>query len=111
MDEQRRVVTRIPLDELDVEGRTWRRTTDADGPVVRSHLRSDRSLLAVAVIGEPLHLYSGSSAFEIWKRELGPRLAVAEAFRLEDFPDERAYVASVWDDGSGESLVLFEQHH
>lgn len=99
------------MHELAVEGRSWRRTADADGAVVRSHLRGDRHLIAVAVIGEPLHLYSGSAVFEVWKQELAPRLVEEEAFRLEDFPDERAYVATVWIDDSGERLVLFEQHH
>lgn len=78
---------------------------------MRSHLQGGSPRLIVAVLGEPLHSYSGSSAFEVWKREIDPRLAESDAFHLDDFPDERAYVATLWTDDDGETLVLFEQHH
>ena len=111
MDEQHRVVTSLPLDEMVVDGRPWHRASTVDRASVRSHLQADSPRIVVAVVSEPLRSYSGRSAFEVWKQEVEPRLAESDAFHLEDFPDERAYVATLWTDDEGLPLALFEQHH
>jgi hypothetical protein len=113
VDYRKRVVMRMPLDEL------W----DSDGPVAGSRCEQlDRDAIkeiigrndtriVVADIGAPLKWLVGRERFRLWKEEVAPRLAPPwDGWRLESFPGEYCYVASRWVCG-GANVILFEKHH
>ena len=118
MDSTQRIVMRAPLEEL------W----NASGPVdaTRGHMLSAEDVTAllrggnvrfvIAELGAPPRWISLPELFELWKRELKPRLvspaAATTGFFLGDFPDQYAYVAIEWrQSGSEAPIVVFERHH
>jgi hypothetical protein len=105
------VVATLPLVELTVDGVEFRKGGDLDREAVLAHLRSADPLVVVAAIGDPLHIVSGSAAYELWQGEVSPRLAEGDAVFLEEFLHERAYFASRWEAESGRVAVVFEQFH
>ena len=105
-------VTRLPLGRLaDARGVEYGRGRRLDREAVRSHLRTAVPRLAVAIIGRPIRWFEGDAAFAEWKSELRDRIAETEAFYLEDFPGERAYVVTEWLAHDGDVVVVFEQYH
>jgi hypothetical protein len=114
MDPSKKIVTRVPLDEL------W---TD-EGPVqaMRSGplgereiavlLGDTRSTFVVASVGSPLRWVEARDRYDYWKKELKLRLVAPDAqnFRPEEFPGSYCYLASQWLMDDGSCLVLFEQH-
>jgi hypothetical protein len=114
LDPRVRIVTQLPLDEL------WDMAGQLHASRVRSLVREDlRALLrsgpvrfVVADVGTQLRWVDPEETFNFWKREALPRIADAEAFFLEDFPDRVAYVASLWKvAGEGAMVVLLEARH
>src|SRR5882757_3644086 len=106
-----RVVTSLPLAELHVEDGKFLRGPTLDREAVLAYMRSQGPTIAVASVGASLKFVSGAEAYDLWKRELTSRLVDGDRFQLEDFPDERAYVAVRWAAPDGRALVVFEQHH
>jgi hypothetical protein len=86
-----------------------------DDASVRDHLRTSTCTLAIADMGHPLRWFDGDARFEVWKAELQPRLVAPEVasrgFKLENFPDERCYLASEWRSDQAPVSVLFESYH
>lgn len=113
MDPKSRIVISLPLPAL------W----DASGPVDArrvEHMRVDqlRELVAagaptfvVASVGEPLRWIPATEAFTFWKRDLRLRIADPAGFHLDDFPERRAYVASIWTRPDDRKIILLEVHH
>src|SRR5690349_13032329 len=80
---------------------------------VRAQLRLGTEAV-LASMAQPLRWLRGAELFEWWKSEARPRLVSPEeaAYRLEDFPDERCWLASEWrmvDDSR--TVMLFEERH
>ena len=105
---------RLPLGELwnssgGVDG--WRGSNLSDEQV-RAHLR-ESDLGVVASIGEPLRWLRSTELFDWWKSEARPRLVdpALNGWRLEDFPDERCWVASEWTLANGTTAIAFEEYH
>jgi hypothetical protein len=82
---------------------------------IRALLRSGGVRFAFANPGCPLAWAEGPEVFKIWKTEVQPHLAAPDArVRLEDFPDEYVYFASLWtgpDPQDQSPVVLLEMHH
>jgi hypothetical protein len=112
VDPKRRVVTRLPLEELwnDDGVIAARRARDLDA--VRNALRLGTEA-AVANVGDPLRWLRGRELFDWWKAEAAPRLLDPEvaAWRLEQLPDQRGWLASEWTVLNGGSVLAFEALH
>ncbi|MCA6125858.1 hypothetical protein J6500_28775 [Bradyrhizobium sp. WSM 1704] len=114
MDVTKRVVTQMPLTEL------W----NEDGPLdvdrvenvgaaeVVGLLRNGATFV-VADIGLPLWWISEDDRFAFWKDEVKPRLVASDAnsFRLEDYPGNYCYVATIWTSPLLGSMIVLEKHH
>jgi hypothetical protein len=114
VDSALRIVDRLPLRELwDANGSVAAsRGANLSGDQVREHLRvSDRGV--VATIGQRPRWLHGPELFEWWKNEARLRLVDPElsAWRLEDYPDERCWIASAWTLDDGATAIAFEEYH
>jgi hypothetical protein len=115
MDPCVKIVTSLPLDEL-WDGRGRLRCTrvrvlqPAELPAL---LRAGPVRFAVASVGTQLRWVASEETFSFWEREARQRIADPEArIVLEDYPDEIAYVASLWEaEGESAAIVLLEAHH
>jgi hypothetical protein len=107
-------VTKLPLDELwNDEGQVGAtRGRDLAADDVRTRLR-EGARGVVATIGAPLRWSHGVELFDWWKSEAKPRLIdpEGEAWRREDLPDERGWLASEWRLADGAKVVSFEEFH
>ena len=67
----------------------------------------------VADVGQPLMRVHVSKCYDFWKSEVVSHLVEDPdaGFRLADFPDEYAYVASAWSGEIKTPIVLLERHH
>jgi hypothetical protein len=113
MDSRDRIVTAMPLRTL------W----DNSGPIAarfiehvdvnraRELISSGPPAIVVANVGYPLRWISPDETFSFWKTEARPRIADPTGFELADFPDEYAYVASVWEALGGRLILMLETHH
>jgi hypothetical protein len=113
MDPKLRIVTSLPLRAL------W----DHSGPVeaqlvqharpeqLRELVAADVPTFVVASVGAPLSWVPAAEAFAFWKRDVRSRIANPDGFHLDDFPDSRAYVASIWKRPDGRVIILLEEHH
>jgi len=114
VDPRLRRVTRVPLSEV------W----DDSGPVsairiqrlgvdeVRELLRLEASGVLAGSDGR-LRWLSGVELFDWWKSEARSRLVAPDVERvfLEEFPDERCWIASEWRLADGTTAILFELWH
>ena len=113
MEPDKRIVVRLPLEEL------WTR----DGPLA-AHKRRDLSAghiagllwagplrFVVADLGHPLRWVPEADRFTFWKAE--PRVVHpdSDGFYLGDFPGHYAYVAPKWSADLGLPIVVLETHH
>lgn len=67
----------------------------------------------VADVGEPLLRIDVTKCYDFWKSEVVSHVVEEPdaGFRLEDFPDEYAYIASEWSGEIQTPIVLLERHH
>jgi hypothetical protein len=114
MDPADRRVTQLPLPELfNAAGPVpATRGDQLDAAAIKDHLRAGGTIV-LARLDMPLEWLSGDARFSCWKSELHPRLRNPEHdyIHLEDFPDERAWRATVWHPHDGSDIVVFEEHH
>ena len=66
----------------------------------------------IADVGKDLNWITVENCFTFWKSEVVIHLAddLNEIF-LDEFPENYAYVASLWKGGAQESIVLLEKFH
>ena len=113
MRPDQRIVTKTPLTEL------W----DDTGPLLGQRIRNlDQNALSelvgavpvqfvVADCGSKLNWIPMQEGFEFWKT-IRPQVAnPRKPIRLEQFPNETAYIASEWHGRTAECLILLETHH
>jgi hypothetical protein len=111
-------VISMPVDQLlgeDGQPLALVRSRYLSGDDIRALLRGGGVRFVFANIGSPLAWAEGPELFKIWKTEVQPHLAALDArIRLEDFPDEYAYFASLWTTSDRQDegpVVLLEMHH
>ena len=115
MDAALRIVTRLPLSEL------WRKDGSLCG--TRGSPQTEGDLIAllrlgplqfvIADVGLALEWIEARDCFRFWKGELRTHLASGQdRVRLEDFPGEYCYRASLWNGADGEPpIVVLEKMH
>jgi len=111
MESSRRVVVTTPLKELwnDDGPMLSSRIGLVNGDQIRELLRCGAIQFVVADVGSPLRWIPPNERYWFWKTEAMPHLTDDEHFRLEDFPDEYAYVAAR---RTGEPpIIVLEKHH
>lgn len=118
MDLRFRLVTQLPAAAL------W----TADGSPVAANrgrllgrddiaelLRGGEVRFVVADCGHALSWIPIETRFEYWKREIKPRLVEPEqaeaGYRLDAFPEERCYLATLWEPAGESPIVLLESSH
>ena len=113
MDPSKRQVTRLPLSELwnDQGVIKASRGRSLDREMIRGLLRTGDVRFVVAGLGPKLRWIPLSDRFRFWKEEAAVRLVETYSFRLEDFPDGLAYVATEWVVDDEPPIVLLEAHH
>ena len=108
----------MPVEQLlgeDEQPLALTRSCPLSGDDIRALLRGGGVRFVVANVGHPFAWAEGPEVFKVWKTEVQPHLAPPDALvRLEDFPGEYVYFASLWtasdrqDEGP---VVLLEMHH
>jgi hypothetical protein len=114
MDAVKRIVTLIPLDEIwNDDGPLDARRAEEVGEVDAARLLKAGSSLLVADVGRSLEWIFGDDRFAFWKSEVKGRLVNPEVgdFRLEDYPGNYCYVATMWKSSSVSPIVVLERHH
>ncbi len=112
-----RVVTRLPLTELwdDSGPLPFTRGRPVGRAELADLLRVGPVRFVVADCGSPLRWVPADDRYRFWKDEVKPRLVEADVaegrFRLEDFPGERCYVATLWGEGEASPVVVLEARH
>lgn len=114
MDSQHRVVTSMPLTELWNSSGTldaFRIASAGETDVVQ--LLRNGSSFVVADVGLPLQWISEGERFAFWKSEVRCRLVApdADGFRLDDYPSQYCYVATVWQCAPSPTVIVLEKHH
>ena len=105
------IVTRLPLTQLVTRRGEAMCIGDVGAEAIRNLLRLGMVRFVVADVGLELDWLSEDHCFEVWKQEVKPHLAEPEQqVYLEDFPDEYAYYASHWEDGSTPIVLLAKAH-
>lgn len=114
MDPARRIINRLPLDELWNDQGTIAATRgrDLSRKEIRDLLRAAPAQFVVADVGSPLRWIPVSACYDVWKTELQAHLAdPGSEFRLEQFPGDYCYVASGWKLAAGGAVVVLETFH
>jgi hypothetical protein len=114
VDWSRRIITRLPADEL------WTKTGAVESTRERVLSTADlRELLAAGPVhfvflnvGDKPNWVPLSHCFVFWKHEIQPHLAERGAHVLfADFPGEYCYFASEWSAVDDVPIVVLEKHH
>jgi len=106
-------VNRIPLRNLwtddlkEIKAKRGRRLTTSD---IQSMLQVGTVTFVVANLGTPLQWIQLDECFRFWK-SIKNNIADEEEIFLDNYPDEFAYVATEWNEESGERIILLETHH
>ena len=114
MDISRKVIMRLPLEEL------WNETGNLNAQRVVTGLNAADvtemikagATFVVADVGLPPRWIDPAHRFEFWKTEVKPRLAESdEPVFLDRFPGGYCYFASRWRLPDKLSLIVLERHH
>lgn len=114
MDIAKKIITRLPLEEL------WNEKGNVDAQRIAMGLNAADVTemikagvtFVVADIGVPPRWIDPEQRFEFWKTEVKPRLAESdEPVFLERFPGGYCYFASKWRLPDMLSLIVLERHH
>ncbi|MDI3559938.1 hypothetical protein [Bradyrhizobium sp. Arg816] len=114
MDIAKKVITRLPLEEL------WNEKGNLNAECVATGLNAADvtemikagATFVVADVGLPPRWIDPANRFEFWKTEVKPRLAESdEPVFLKRFPGEYCYFASKWRLADKLSLIVLERHH
>jgi hypothetical protein len=103
-------VDRLSIGRIEVEAKRDRYLSPDE---LKEMLRKFPVEFMVANVGSPLKRIEVERCYEYWKSEVQPHL-VADAqkgFRLEDFPNSYAYIASEWSGQIETPIVLLELYH
>ncbi len=110
-----RIVTLLPLailwdEEGDIEAIRERWLLRA---ALQEMLRHSPVEFFVADVGRQLRRVEIAKCYDFWKSEVLAHLVdhPESPFRIEDFPDQYAYVASEWSGKIQAPIVLLEKHH
>jgi hypothetical protein len=110
-----RMISRIPLDRLwDEDGEIEAtRGRSLSKSALREMLRQYPVEFCVAEIGCQLRRMDIAKCYDFWKSEADAHVVDDPefGFRLEDFPDEYAYIASEWSGQIQAPVVLLEKYH
>jgi hypothetical protein len=113
MDFARRLVTRLPVDELWNSQGIVRahRVRNLDETELTRHLQ-DGSTFVVADLGQPLRWIRTEDRFEFWKSDVKSRLAAPNSpAYLNDYPGAYCYFASLWELSNSVPMIVLERHH
>jgi hypothetical protein len=115
MDSRLKLVTRIPVQELERTDGTLisSRKCPLSADEVIALLRNGEVEFVVANVGLPLHWIAPAGSFAFWKTEGRFHLFEPGCGKsLSEFPGHFAYFASEWNPGESEiPVVLLEKHH
>lgn len=109
-----RVVSSLPLRELwDDSGPLVARSSGyASLGQVRDIVSSSPVTFVLADAGMALVWIPARETFRFWKTQARFRIATpGEPIRLEDFPGQYAYLASIWELSDGKVVVALERQH
>lgn len=112
-----RIVIQLPLRELwNAEGVVPAERGRVLGAAqIRDLLRLGAVTFVMATCDGPLKWIPHEKCFDLWKREIRPRLVEPQAaeagFRLDDFPGYYCYLATEWINPGAPPVILFETHH
>ena len=113
MEHVKRVVTEIPLKEIwNHEGAIEAiRDRYLSANALKNMLKKFPVEFVIANVGDPLKSVPISMCYDFWKSEVKAHLVSnpEESFRLEDFPEEYAYLASEWSGEIQNPIVLLEK--
>jgi hypothetical protein len=114
MDIAKKMITRLPLEEL------WNEKDILNARCVSTGLNASEiaemieagATFVVADLGLRPRWIDAAHRFEFWKTEVKSRLAEPDkpAF-LDRFPGEYCYFASKWQLFEGPPLIVLERHH
>ncbi|MBW7969864.1 hypothetical protein [Bradyrhizobium sp. BR 10289] len=114
MDIAKKVIAKLPLDELwdEKEVLTARRVSDGLNASEIIEMMQAGATFVVADLELRPRWIDPAQRFEFWKTEVKSRLAEPDkpAF-LDRFPDEYCYFASKWQLADGLPLIVLERHH
>lgn len=102
-------VVRLPLEALTHPvGASLHRREPLGREEIKPLLRFGTGVdLVVSSVGEPLRWMSDDAMREFWRDDASRRVAEPGAqIALEDFPDERCYLAYLWSDEDGKRRVV-----
>ena len=115
MDSQLKLVTRIPVQELERTDGTLisSRKRPLSASDIIALLRNSQIGFVIANVGLPLRWIASAGCFVFWKTE--GRFHLIEpgcGNSLSEFPGHFAYFASEWNPGESEiPVVLLEKYH
>ena len=114
MDIAKKVITKLPLEEL------WDEKEILDAQCVSKGVNASEitemmqagATFVVADLEVRPRWIDAAHRFEFWKTEVKSRLAEPDKPALLDrFPDEYCYFASKWQLADGRPLIVLERHH
>jgi hypothetical protein len=109
----RRVVTRLPLNELwdDNGPLIAKRRRDLTHDDISDLLRAGPVRFVVANIPDPLRWVPSAECFQFWKSEAKARVGNPAGVYLENHDDGYCYFASEWAEDNGPPIVLLSLAH
>jgi hypothetical protein len=114
MNQNQRVISRLPLEEIWADQRlvSTIKVRDLAAADIVDLLHSAVVRFVVAEVGKRYEWIPNNERFDFWKNEAKAHLAAPEAKAvLEDFPDEYCYFASEWRSYDGETIILLSKAH
>lgn len=116
MEPDRRIVTRIPMDELwTIHGAVRAtRVRELSQPDVVQLLYAGKAQFIRVDLGKPLEWIAHPEWPAFWKTEVRGRVVdpAAEGFILDRFPGQYCYRASEWKaEGHDRPIILVERYH
>ena len=114
MDIAKKIVTKLPLEELwNEKGMLHARRVSSclNAADVIDMIKAGATFV-IADVGQPPRWIDSAHRFDFWQTEVKPRLADVEqhAF-LERYPGGYFYFASKWQLSDGLPLIVIERHH
>jgi hypothetical protein len=112
MDFKLKVVTMTPLTELWtdeglVDAKRGRQLSTSDLKEILNDV-----IFVVADVGQKLNWIKKEKVFDFWKTDLQKHLwNKSDEIKLDNFPDNYAYLATEWTDKADTKIILLEKLH